>query len=353
MPITFKKGTNSQPANALVLGAGINLAQTAEGFPEISSSSGGSGEAVIESSGGNDTAAIQSAMWTNARVRLAPGAFSVQAIIDVPVGVLVTGSGLDKTTVNKTNFNGPVFRFGDTTEYAGVENMRIIGPGVAAGTGNSGIAASRSGSGIPVARRLAFRNLHIAGMSDYGINLVSCAVVVLENIVLSDIGFNGIWCTGVGGRSIRLSNIRGLNASLYVRDASGVVFEACEVEGVGSSFKVRFSSAVSILGCSAIKSKSAALTLGGCNQAVVAGFVSDNRGTGTFYNSPHLLVNEASTGVEIHGFQKYDNDSPGTLTSEADVAAAGGRVLVGNHTFDTTKVLSSGKFAEVTAVALP
>jgi hypothetical protein len=93
------------------------------------------------------------------------------------------------------------------------------------------------------------------------------------------------------------------------------------------------------------------LITGGANVGVES-FSSDNIGTG-FADYPHLKVDASAVGVRVNGFRRLNTDQPGTLTWEADVAAASGRVLVGYHDFTSGKINSAGKFADVTATAVP
>ena len=85
---------------------------------------------------------------------------------------------------------------------------------------------------------------------------------------------------------------------------------------------------------------------------LVASFASDNTGTPFFVNQPHLLIDTGALGVHINGFRSINTDQAGTLTSEANVSAAGGPVLVGYHTLNHAKIVSGGRFAELNATAL-
>lgn len=357
MPIIFQKGTTSQLSHTLVVGSGLNLGQTSEGLSEISAGSGSAGEAVVSPSGADDTTAIRNAVNANARTRLAPGTFTVSGIIDVGAGKVVTGSGLDKTTINKTDFAGAVFRLGDTTEYTAIENMRLVGPGKAVGTGNSGIAALRSGAGLAVARRLSFRNLHIEELSDYAIHLDKCALVDIEQCVLNRLGFNGIFATGAStlprnSYAIRIANVRvtGSSAGINVRYAEGVALIACEVESCFGSYKLNTVNDAVVVGCASRKCSQIPLLVTGGSNVGVQSFASDNTDAG-FADYPHLKVDAAAKGVSVIGFRRIN--AVGTLTWEADVAAAGGRVLVGQHEFTAGTINSAGMFAEIDSTPLP
>lgn len=359
MPVIFQKGTEQQPSNTLVVGSGLNLTQTTEGLPELSSTGAASGEAVVSPSGSDDTTAIRNAMSANARVRLAPGVFTVSGIIDVPAGKVVGGTGMDKTTINKTNYVGAVFRFGDTTEYAAVENLRIVGPGKAVGSGNTGIVAARGG-GLAVARRLRFRNLHIEELTDYGIHLDKCGLVQIENCIMNKIGFNGIYATGAStgaknSAAIQIANVRVLasGSGIYVRYSDGVVLAACEVDGCWGSYRLDAVNDAAIIACISRKCEQIALLVTGGSNVGVESFSSDNVGTPYFADYPHLKVDGSATGVRVNGFRRINTDQPGTITWEADVAAAGARVLVGYHDFTTGKINSGGKFSDVTATPVP
>lgn len=362
MPIIFQKGTTSQLSHTLVVGSGLDLDQTTEGLSRISgsASSGGPGEAVVSPSGADDTTAIRDAINANARVRLAPGAFTVSSVIDVAAGKVVSGSGMDQTTINKTNYDGAVFRFGDMTEYAGVENLRIVGPGKAVGSGNTGIMAVRSGGGLPNARRLRFHALHIEGLSSYGLHIEKCSVLSISSCVIKNVGWDGIFASGASAlpresSAIDISSVRvsGSGGGINVRRSEGVVVSACEVESCWGSYRFVEVSDAAVIACVSRKCEQIGLLVSGGANVDVAGFLSDNVGTPYFADFPHLKVDAAAAGVRVLGFRRVNTDQPGTLASEADVAGAGTRVLVGYHDFTPAKISSAGKFAEITATPLP
>ena len=358
MPAIFQKGTEQHRSNTLIVGAGLNLAQNGEGLPEISS--GGGGEAVVNPSGGDDTVAIRNAVNANARVRLAPGTFTVSGIIDVGAGKVVAGSGMDKTTINKTDYAGAVFRFGDQTQYAAIENLRIVGPGKAIANGNTAIAAARSAGGLVVARRLRFRNLHLEELGEYGIYLDKCAIVEIASCVMKRIGFNAVYATGAttGARNssaISLTNVRaeGCGLAINIRHTDGVTLAACEVESCWGSYKLNAVNDAAILGCVSRKCEQIPLLISAGANVVVDGFSSDNVGTPYFVDQPHLVVDAGAVGVQVNGFRRVNTDRTGTITYEANVSAAGGRVLVGHHDFTIAKINSGGKFSELTSTPLP
>ena len=361
MPIIFQKGAASQLSHTLVVGTGLNLGQTTDGLSEISASGGGSGgEVVVSPSGGDDTTAIRNAVNANSRVRLAPGAFTVSGIIDVGAGKVVSGSGMDATTITKTNYDGAVFRFGDTTEYAAIENLRIVGPGKAVGTGNTGITAVRSPSGLPTARRLRFQNLHIEELSSYGFHIEKCSVLDIESCVVRNIGWDGVFVAGASGLpresiAIRIANVRvsGSGGGINVRRSEGVALIACEVESCWGSYRLIDVAEGELIACVSRKSEEVGLLISGGANVGVESFLSNNVGTPYFADFPHLKVDAGAVGVRVNGFRRLNTDQPGTLTWEADVAAAGGRVLAGHHDFATAKINSAGKFADLSATALP
>lgn len=360
MPVIFQKGTEQHPSNTLVVGSGLDLTQNIDGLPELSGGNVAAGEAVVSPSGGDDTTAIRNAVNANARVRLAPGAFTVSGIIDVGAGKTVSGSGMDKTTINKTDYAGAVFRFGDTTEYACVENLRIVGPGKAVGSGNSGIMAVRSPSGLATARRLRFRGLHIEEMSSYGFHIEKCSVLDIESCVVRNVGFDGVFVAGATtpprqSSSVRIANVRvsGSGGGINVRRTEGVAVIACEAEACWGSYRIVDVGEAAVIGCVSKKCEQIGLLISGGADVGVESFLSDNVGTPYFANFPHLKVDASAVGVRVNGFRRLNTDQPGTLTWEADVAAAGGRVLVGYHDFTSGKINSAGKFADVTATALP
>lgn len=359
MPIIFQKGTTSQLSHTLVVGSGLSLGQTSEGLSEISAGGAG-GEGLVSPSGGDDTTAIRNAVNANARTRLAPGTFTVSGIIDVGAGKTVSGSGMDQTTINKTNYDGPVFRFGDTTEYACVENLRIVGPGKAIGTGNTGIMAVRSTSGLATARRLRFRGLHIEEMSSYGLHIEKCSVLDIESCVVRNVGFDGVRVAGATAlpresSAIRIANVRvsGSGGGINVRRTEGVAVIACEVDACWGSYRFVDVSEAAIIGCVSKKCEQIGLLVSGGANVGVESFLSDNVGTPYFADFPHLKVDASAVGVRVNGFRRLNTDQTGTLTWEADVATAGGRVLAGYHDFTALKINSGGKFADVSATPVP
>lgn len=358
MPAIFQKGTEQHRSNTLIVGAGLNLAQNGDGLPEISS--GGGGEAVVNPSGADDTVAIGNAVAANARVRLASGVFTVSGIIDVPAGVVVTGSGSDKTRVNKTDYNGAVFRLGDATEYAAIENLRIVGPGKAVTNGNVAITAARSTSGLPVSRRLRFANLHIEEIGQDAIYLDKCGLVDIENCVFKRINWSAIYAKGAatGPRdsyAINIARVRveGSGTAVHLHDLTGAALVACEVESCWGSYKLNGVTDAVVAGCISRKCEQVPLLISGGSNIVVNAFSSDNVGTPYFVDHPHLVVDGGAVGVHINGFRRINTDQPGTLTHEANVSAAGARVLVGQHDFTIAKINSGGKFAEITSASLP
>src|SRR5205823_2163172 len=110
-------------------------------------SSGSSSEVFLQPSGGDDTQAIRDALWQGKIVRLASGTFSVSDVIDVPEGVRIVGagsgsagqSGTKRTLIQKADFPETVFRFGNFTQFAALESLRIKGPGKTVGLQNTAI----------------------------------------------------------------------------------------------------------------------------------------------------------------------------------------------------------------------
>jgi polygalacturonase len=359
MPVIIRRGTSEVRSQTIVLGTGLQLAQTAEGLAQLSA---GSNDVYVAPSGADDTAAIQAAMYQGNRVRLAPGVFTVSGVIDVTEGVTLMGAGsgsgtqggTSMTRIVKTNFPNPLFRFGDSTQFAGLEGLRIVGPGKAIAALNTAIMCARSGSGLPIARRLRFRDLHIEEIGEFGLYMLNCADVEIENVTMRNIGFSGVRVRG--GSAIRLSTVRveSSGESIVVDNAAaGVVLDACEVEAGYGSFTINTATEVVLNGCVSRKCVNVPLKISGGSSVIVNGFRSDNTGAAYFVDQPHLLVDTAALRVQINGFTRVNTDQPGSLTREANVSAAGGPVLVGAHNFDRTKVTSGGKFAELSSVALP
>ncbi|MDB4869018.1 MAG: hypothetical protein JWL97_22 [Gemmatimonadales bacterium] len=351
MPLIFQKGASSQRSQTLVIGSGLNLDQTPEGLAQLSAGgSSSSGEAVVQPSGSDDTAAIQSAISGNARVQLAPGIFHTSGIVDMAAGVSLRGAGTDKTTVVKGNFNGPAFRLGDQVQLASIENLRITGPGKTVASGNKAIQAARNAppQGLALARRLSFRNLYITDIGEQGMYFDGCTEVEIDNVILENIGFNPIYFSG--GGSARISTVRAFSCGpIYVRFTSGVALIACEVESGFGSFRLNTATDVALIACVSKKCEEVPLKISAGSNIVVDAFGSDNTGTSYFVDQPHLLVDTAATGVVIDSFRRVNTDKPGTLTSEANVTGAGGPVLVGYHNFTAGKIVSGGKFADISS----
>ena len=347
MPLIFQKGTSSQRSQTLVIGSGLNLDQTTDGLPQLSAGSSASGEVVIQPSGGDDTSAIQAAVWPNARVTLAPGTFTISAIIDLAVGMSLRGSGMDKTIVNKGDFNGPAFRLGDQVQYAAIENLRIVGPGIGVGVGNKGIQAARSQNGLVIARRFSFRNLYIKDLIDYGMHLKNCAQVEIDNVIFENIANNPVHYEGSvsGAGEARIGTVRAFTCSapIYINGVSAVALIACEAESCSGSFRLNNTFNCTLLACASRKcATNPALRIGGSSYTIVDSFLSDN--TGGPADPLHLLVDTNSHGVQINGFAIGNS---GTPTWEADVSTASGPVLVGSHSFTAGRIISSNKFGDL------
>ncbi len=354
MPLIFQKGTSSQRSQTLVIGSGLNLDQTPDGLAQISAGASSAGEIVVQPSGADDTAAIQNAIWPNARVTLAPGTFNISGIIDLAAGVSLRGSGMDKTTVVKGNFAGPAFRLGDQVQLASIENLRIVGPGKAIAAGNKGIQSSRSAppTGLAIARRLSFRNLYIKDIGEQGMYFANCSQVEIDNVILENIGYDSIYFSG--GGSARISTVRASGCGpLNVRFTSGVVLIACEVESAYGSYRLNTVTDVALIGCVSRKCEEVPLKISAGSNIAICAFASDNTGTPYFVNQPHLLIDTAATGVVIESFRRVNTNQAGTLTSEANVTGAGGAVMVGYHNFDAAKIISGGKFADITSTLRP
>ncbi len=366
MPLIFQKGTSSQRSQTLVVGTGLNLDQTPEGLAQISAgSSSSSGDVVIQPSGGDDTAAIQAAVWPNARVILAPGTFNISAIIDLAAGFSLRGSGMDKTTVMKSDFSGPAFRLGDQVQYAAIENLRIVGPGKTVGTGNKGIQAARSAppTGLAIARRFTFRDLYIKDLVDYGMHLNNCNEVEIDNVIFENINTNPLHFQSSSsstqyGASARISTVRALScaAPIYINGANGVALIGCEAESCVGSFRFNLATDCALVACISRKCDGATgvpLKISGGTGLVISGFGSDNTGASAFFDQPHLLIDTSALGVVILSFRRINTDQPGTLTYEANVAGAGGPVLAAYHNFTSGKINSTGKFCDVSSTARP
>ena len=354
MTVILRQGTQDQYSNTIVLGAGLRVDQTSDGLPQLSAGT----DIYLTPSGGDDTAAIQAAMYASNRVRLAPGTFTISNVIDISEGVTLSGAGSGSgaqggtpmTKIVVGAIGNPAIRFGDSTQFAGLESLRLVGPGK--GVGNQGaIKCARSTSTIyPIARRLRFRDLHIEGFNQDAMLVDKCAQVEIENVTVKNTG-KGI--TFSGGGSHRMSTVRleGCDGGFVFDTTTGIVVDACEAEDCADSFKVYMASNVVLNGCVSRAVRGTALEINGANGVVVNGFRSDNS-AGAFYDAPHLAVYSSAVNVQVNGFTRVNNPG-GTPTYEANVSSAGNTILVGAHNLDHAKIASGGRFGELAFAALP
>jgi Right handed beta helix region len=348
MPIILKKGGRTEQSNAVILGAGLTLAQTPDGLPELGAL-GGAGEAVLEPSGGDDTQAIQQKLWESARVRLAPGTFRVTAPIDLPAGAAVSGTGVDRTVLSKADYAGPVFRLGDQTQAATIERLTIAGPGVSSGAGNEGIVCWRSPAGLAAARQLRFSDLRLTGLSAVAIYAGRCEQVTLSGVVVEGVGSHGVLLDGGGGHHLSAVRVEGAvsGAAIVVRGTHGTVLSACVAAGSHGSFFVDGSRGVVLDGCASWACGDVPLYLSDARTVTVSAFVSDNGGLGRAMAKPHLLVVGAGTaGVTVNGFRRV-NPPEGITDYEAIVGAECGPATVGQHEFTRAAIAPSGRFTEI------
>jgi hypothetical protein len=380
-------------SETLVIGPGVRIADhQPTGLPELLA--GSAAEAVLLPSGGDDTAAIQAALHAYPRVRLAPGVFPVSSTLFIPSRTVLAGSGVERTRVSYTG-SGSALSLGDGCWNAGVESLTLTGPGQAAG-GVIGIVSWWGGPTPVPSGRLHFRDLHVEDFGDHAILLgeaseVECRSVSIERVAgggffvqgqrtgasqvactglrVRDCGKFALWLQGMTsvqvaaadlhgagwggvlveeGRGVHLAGVRvaASGGALLVLNASSVTADALVAEGCYEGTRIEGSREVTLNGCrSSAISQSPLRILGGAGH-VVSGFLSDQSGQAAFADFPHLRVGNGATQVLVSSFRRV-NSGLGTLTWEADVSAAGGRVVFIQNDLTAGKVNSGGKYVQL------
>lgn len=355
MPIYIQQeGSTNVPQTSMtiVLGSGLNLGMDSNGLPLVTASTGET--LVYSSNGGDDTQAIQNAIWLGLPVRLGPGTFNVSAIIDVGAGVMITGAGSGSqdafTIIQKADYPDCAFRFGDSTDAAGLQNIRFEGPGMTTGTGNTAIKVAPSS---PFTHGFRFRDLVINGFCESAFYINNCAQVELENIIATSIGGDAIEVDTA--HSVRLSTVRVAISTrgIHVIQSQGVQLDACEVEaGSDVAYEIETSSEVVLDACVSRGAVGVPLVINGSQSVIVNGFRSDDSNASPMPpDRPHLVVDGGSTQAVISGFGVVNGTT--TPTVEADVGGAGGPVVVTAHGFTAGAISSSGNFAPVATNPIP
>jgi hypothetical protein len=358
--------TGIREAETLVLGPGATIRDTAGGLPELLGTR--VGEVQLLPSGGDDTAQIAAALLSGNQVRLGPGTFLVSATLLVASGSL-SGSGTGATVIQSSHA-GTVLSIGSSgAQNPGVEQLTIRGPGETV-VGSRGIF---TGGGVFV------RDIRVEALRT-GITL-SGGNVSVENVFVGGVGA-GVQVQGSGSVVNNLAVQGAANTALSVTGEactlSGIRIESCLAAGISIGGKSNSLAGARVISCGnsiTITGQGVAVdatTVQGCtrgilvsaaqrvvldgvsvlntpnplaisnSQAVTANsFYSDLRQTSV--NAPHVVVT-ASPLVTLVSFLRT-NPTAVVLTFEADVSAAGGRVVFIQHNLDTTKVNSGGNFA--------
>lgn len=362
--------TGIREAETLVIGPGATLRDTAGGLLELVGAR--VGEAQLLPSGGDDTAFIAAALASGTQVRLGPGIFRVSATLTVGNGSVV-GSGTGSTTVLSSHA-GTVFSLNGTgPQNPGVEQLTIRGPGEAV-TGSRGIFSSGSG-------HVYVRDVRVEAVKT-AITLVSGNALV-ENVFLGGVG-TGLQLQGSGSvvrdLSVQAAAATALSVTGEACSCSGIRIEYCLASGISIGGKSNHLSGARIISCTnsltitgqgvtvdatTVSACTRGVLVSGAQRVVLDGvsvlntpnplqvtgsravtataFHSDLRQTSV--DAPHVAVS-ASGLVTLVSFFRI-NPTAVVLTYEADVSAAGSRVLFVQHDLDTTKVNSGGNFAEL------
>ncbi len=359
--------TGLREAETLVLGPGATIRDTAGGLPELVGTR--AGETQLLPSGGDDTAAIAAALASAPQVRLGPGTFLVSGTLNVVAGWL-SGSGAGITTLQASHA-GTVLAVGNSgPQHPGVEALTVRGPGEAV-VGSRAILANASNvtvrgvrveavrTGITLAAGYAsvenvfmggvgsglqlqgsgasVRDLSVQGAASTAISVTgeanSLAGVRVENCLAAGIT--------LGGRSNSLAGARvlGCGNSITVT-GQGVTVDAVTVQGCTRGILVSAAQRVVLDGVSVLNTPNP-LAIASSQAVTATSFHSDLRQTTV--DAPHVVVT-ASPLVTLVSFLRT-NPTAVVLTFEADVAAAGSRVVFIQHNLDATKVNSGGNFA--------
>lgn len=359
----IREGDGVRPAGTLVLGRGLLLSRTAGGQTELS----GTDDVVLRPSGGDDAAALQQALDTGRRVRLAAGTFRLAATVTVPRGRWLTGGGPGRTVLQATHPGTVVAVGGGTAAPAtAVEGVTIVGV-TPSSAGQTGIEV-----GAGPWEGLTFRDLEVKGCGRYGVYVQQATQVLVSNLSVQGAGQTGLYlnqvtqaaCDAVrvsgsnhrgvfvlGGSGQRISALRveGCARGIEIETASGVVLDGAELTGNVSAVVLDFSRDVVLNACRAINASDPALVIYSGGNHVVNGFVSDRSTAAPASPDAHVWVASPSgpaTGITLIGCRKV-NAAGALPTYEVDVSAAGGRVVFIQHDFDPARINSGGWFASL------
>lgn len=358
--------TGIREAETLVLGPGASFRDTAGGLPELLGTR--VGEVQLLPSGGDDTAAIAAALASGSPVRLGPGTFLVSATLLVASGSL-SGCGPGVTTIQASHA-GTVLNVGSGgAQNPGVEQLTIRGPGESV-VGSRGILAGGSNVSVRDVRVEFVRtgmtlsggyataeNVFIGGVGSglqlqgSGNSVRDLSVQGAANTAVSVTGeanslgglrIESCLATGIsiGGKSNSLAGARVVSCGSSITiTGQGVAVDATTVQGCTRGILVSAGQRVVLDGVSVLNTPNP-LAITNAQAVTATAFYSDLRQTTV--DAPHVLVT-ASSLVTLVSFLRT-NPTAVVLTYEADVAAAGGRVVFIQHNLDTAKVNSGGNF---------
>ena len=364
----LRDASGIREAETLVIGRGATVRNTAGGLPELVGAR--VGEVQLYPSGGDDTRAIRDALATINQVRLGPGTFRVSGSITLGVGTSIVGSGAQVTTVLGSHA-GTIFSLGP---WAGVEALAVRGPG--ANVPNTrGILANSSSGNVFVrdvrvesvqaamvinAGHAEISNVFVGGV-ETGLQLAGSGSVVrdfrVQGAAFTALSVTGeaCSCTGIrvedcladgiaiGGKSNQLAGARVLRCgNALTITGQGVAVDAVTVGACTRGILVSGAQRVVLDGVSVLNTPNP-LAVTGSRAVAASAFHSDLRQTSV--DAPHVVVSTSGLVTLVSFFRI--NPTAVVLTYEADVSAAGARVLFVQHDLDTTKVNSGGNFAEL------
>lgn len=218
----------------------------------------------------DDTTAIQAAINAAAvsggRVYLPAGTYKITDVLTLASWVYIFGdsdaSSTGASTIKQTTANKDVFRGTNTTSgmtNVVISNLRLEGTG--SGTGN-GIYLKNTGSGgsHPPFTYFSFRDLYIASMGNYGINVESLIVSVLDRIIVESCGngfmFNGDaantgYSTVNTSLTVNSCYANGIKSGIgyNVQSNTYLSFNACASDDNGKGYLVNLSNVIVFNGC--------------------------------------------------------------------------------------------------------
>jgi hypothetical protein len=347
----------------------------------------GAGETVLFPSGGDDARLIQAALVSCGRVRLAPEVFTLRAPLTLPHAAALVGSGSLATELRVEHEGNGIMVHAAASGVA-VEALTLTGPGRAGEA--SGIVSTRGAEAR--AQGLILRDVAVTDFGGHGIDVLNTAGVELSGVVVRRVGRTGVRLrarapdvvlatlrkvrveeadagvsiagyrqtvsenvlvravAGTGfrvahgsGHALRSVVVRGGTAAIVACDTAGLSLHACAAQGAAAGFRLTRVSQAAVDGCRAISCPGCSLEIGGGVGVTVAAFLSDQR-AGTA-DSVHLVVAGGAAGVVVTSLQRLNPAGPPVW--EADVSAAGGRVVFIQHDLDPAKVNAGGNFAQL------